>query len=144
MTPIISLFLFVIVLPTYRYTVQSVISSVVRHSCTHLYGVPAMLIDIMNELQKSAKKEIFLPSLKHVVTAATSVPFEVVNNFRSLVPINTVSIVYGATETSPIITTPYPSDEITKRLDNVGIALDFVEIKIVKNQRIVAIGEEGK
>lgn len=107
-------------------------------------GVPAMLIDIINYVEDHQMK---ITSLLGIVTAATNVPYEVVQKFCQTVPsIKKVYIVYGATETSPIITTPMPGDPLMSTLDNVGIPLDFCEVKIVdkKSGDVVKIGEKGE
>lgn len=106
-------------------------------------GVPAMLIDIINYVED---KNVKITSLKSIITAATNVPYEVVQKFCKTVPsVEKVQIVYGATETSPIITTPMPGDRLVDTLDNVGTPLDFAEVKIVDKESgdVVRIGEKG-
>ena len=113
----------------YRYDVESTVNSIVRYKCTHIFGVPAMLIDIMNHIEDN---EIIVNDLHSVVTAATTVPLEVVQRFAKVVPsINDIQIVYGATESSPIITSPLLGSKMMENLDNVGVPLDFAEVKLV-------------
>ncbi|RWS20588.1 AMP-binding protein-like protein, partial [Leptotrombidium deliense] len=131
------------VMPSYRYDVKSVVEAMVRFKCTHFMGVPAMLIDIMNYVEDN---NIQIKSLMGVITAATTVPFDVVQRFSSLIPsIQKIDIVYGATETSPIITSPLPESKLEDTLDNVGLPLDFAEVKLIdrETKQIVKIGEKG-
>ena len=54
----------------YRYDVESTVAAIVRYKCTHFFGVPEMLIDIMNHIEDN---EIIVSDLHSVVTAATTV-----------------------------------------------------------------------
>ena len=131
------------VIPGYRYTIKSVVNAIVESKCTHFFGVPTMLIDIINYVEDN---KIKIETLKSIVVAAATVPFEVVNKFTKIVKsLEKVEIVYGTTETSPIISTPMPGEKIINTLDNVGVPLDFVEVKIVDKESgdIVKIGEKG-
>ncbi|XP_074593709.1 putative acyl-CoA synthetase YngI [Brevipalpus obovatus] len=133
-----------LVFPGFRYDIESTVQAIISQKCTHFMGVPAMLIDIINYVEDHGLK---ITTLRGVITAATTVPFEVVQKFCKVIPsIETIQIVYGATETSPIITTPVPGDRLASTLDNVGIPLDFAEVKIVDKVSgdIVKIGETGE
>lgn len=70
-----------------------------------------------------------------------------VQRFAKVVPsIDDIQIVYGATESSPIITSPLLGSKMMENLDNVGVPLDFAEVKLVHKhtKEIVKIGEEGE
>lgn len=128
----------------YRYDVESTVNAIIRYNCTHIFAVPAMLIDIMNHVEDN---EILIQNLYSVVTAATTVPLEVVQRFSKIIPsIKDIQIVYGATESSPIITSPILGSKMLENLDNVGVPLDFAEVKLVDKdtKEVVKIGEEGE
>lgn len=74
----------------YRYDIESTVDAIVRYKCTHVYGVPAMLIDIMNHVEDN---EIIINDLYGVVTAATTVPYDVVQRFSKILPsVNDIQI----------------------------------------------------
>lgn len=153
----------------YRYDIESTVASIVRYQCTHVFAVPAMLTDIVNYIEDNGMfgldyrpllqqrvitnrltflhKEIIINSLFGILTAATTVSVNVVERCKKVIKsINDIQIVYGATESSPIITSPLLNSKLEDNLDNVGVPLDFAEVKLVnKNTKeIVKIGEEGE
>lgn len=92
-------------------------------------------------------KHVSITSLTHIVAGATLVPYLVAEKMSRMIrSLKTIDIAYGTTETSPAITVPMNSDTLYDKLDNVGRALDHVEIKIVNqfSGKIVKIGEKGE
>jgi len=135
-------------MPGYRYNSASVVSSIIQHRCTHLMAVPVMISSIITYLEANDCSTLpaQIDCLKGIVTAGANVPEELVTNLVKVVTsIEKVFIVYGATETGPLITVPKPNETLEKSLDNVGAALDFVQVKIVdtKSGDIVKIGQKG-
>ncbi|XP_015788945.1 acyl-CoA synthetase family member 2, mitochondrial [Tetranychus urticae] len=133
------------VLIGYRYSAEAVTSAIIGHECTHLLSVPAMMIDILDYLDKN--KHLSITSLTHVLAAATLVPYQVAEKMSKVVnSLKTIDIAYGATEASPGITVPISSDSLYDKLDNVGLPLDHVEVKIIDqvSGEMVKIGEKGE
>lgn len=133
-----------IVMANYRYDIETTVDSIVRYQCTHIFAVPAMLTDIVNYIEDN---EIVINSLYGILTAATTVSVNVVERCKKVIKsISDIQIVYGATESSPIITSPLLGSKLEDNLDNVGVPLDFAEVKLVnKNTKeVVKIGEEGE
>lgn len=106
-------------------------------------AVPTILIDIM---QYIAAKRKTLESLKTIHATGTLIPPEVVKRFCKLVSsVENVQIKYGITETSVITQTRFGLN-LDQIVDNVGVAVDHMEVKVVnqKTGKLVAIGEEGE
>lgn len=102
-----------------------------------------MLIDLIKYVVDHNLK---IPNLRAVITTACAVPKGVIRKLCKVSPeIETVHIVYGTSETI-IITTPKPGECLDNIVDNVGIPLDYTEIKIIDRTsgHIVKIGETGE
>lgn len=145
---LLSFFLFFfascLVLSSYRYDVLSTVRAMEQFECSYMYGVPAMLIDLVGQVES---KRASLNTLRYVITAATTVPLDLVQRTARLLPnLKSIQIVYGATELSPIVTAPPLIAAMQDNLDNVGAPLDFTEVKLIHphSKRIVKIGEQGK
>jgi fatty-acyl-CoA synthase len=114
-----------------------------QFECSYVYGVPAMLIDLIGEVESNRAS---LTTLRYVITAATTVPLDLVQRTARLLPnLKSIQIVYGATELSPIVTAPPLAAPMMDNLDNVGVPLDFTEVKLIhpRTKQIVKIGEQG-
>lgn len=132
-----------IVIPSFRYDIQSTVEAIIDQRCTHLLAVSSMLIDLIKYVEEN---EIRITSLRGILTTALAVPREVAQKVRKVIPgIETVHIVYGASETLSI-TMPLRRDSVKNTLDNVGMPLDFAEVKIVDMHTgdIVKIGQTGE
>ncbi|XP_074593246.1 medium-chain acyl-CoA ligase ACSF2, mitochondrial-like [Brevipalpus obovatus] len=132
-----------LVLPEFRYDIESTVQVIRNSECTHLMSVPAMLIDLIKYVEDH---ELKIPNLRGIITTACAVPNGVIQKLCKVLPdIETVHIVYGTSETI-IITTPKPNDCMENILDNVGIPLDHTEVKIIDRTsgNIVKIGETGE
>lgn len=105
-----------------------VLSVVENERCTALYGVPTMFIA---ELNHPSFEQRNLSSLRTGIMAGSPCPIEVMKNVVEKMGIQDITIAYGQTESSPVITQTRPEDSIERRVATVGRVHDGVEAKVV-------------
>ncbi|UFJ43268.1 AMP-binding protein [Brevibacillus humidisoli] len=121
--------------PLITFDPQRVLQVVEEERCSALYGVPTMFIA---ELNHPSFPNRDLTSLRTGIMAGSPCPIEVMKKVVEQMGIRDITIAYGQTESSPVITQTRPEDSIERRVSTVGRAHDGVEVKIVDP----ATGEE--
>ena len=113
-----------------------------HEGCTTLVAVPTMLL-VMLQHPDFATSD--LSSLSRVGTGGTPVPVYLMEQVKERMGAD-VCIVFGQTETSPIITQTLPSDPFDLKAATVGIPLPHTEVKIIHPATgdIVPCGERGE
>ncbi len=113
-----------------------------HEGCTTLVAVPTMLLAM---LQHPDFATYDLTSLSCVGTGGTPVPVYLMEQVKERMEAD-VCIVFGQTETSPIITQTLPSDPFDLKAATVGIPLPHTEVKIIHpaTGEIVPCGERGE
>jgi len=94
---------------------------------THMLGVPTMLIGLLEQL---ASTNCDLGALRVVICGGASVPPEVVRSIEERLNVR-FSIVYGQTESSPLITQVCLSDSPEDKALTVGKPVPCTEVKII-------------
>ncbi|TYS62576.1 AMP-binding protein [Sutcliffiella horikoshii] len=105
-----------------------VLKAVEQEKCTALYGVPTMFIA---ELNHPEFNKYDLSSLRTGIMAGSPCPTEIMKRVVNDMGAKEITIAYGQTEASPVITQTRPYDSIERRVSTVGSALDNVEVKII-------------
>ncbi|WP_103105187.1 AMP-binding protein [Brevibacillus reuszeri] len=105
-----------------------VLSIVEQERCTALYGVPTMFIA---ELNHPTFADRDLGSLRTGIMAGSLCPIEVMKNVVDKMGIRDITIAYGQTESSPVITQTRPEDSIERKVATVGRLHEGVEAKII-------------
>lgn len=105
-----------------------VLQTVEKEKCTALHGVPTMFIA---ELEHPDFAKFDLSSLRSGIMAGSNCPIEVMKKVISQMNASEITIAYGQTESSPVITQTRTDDAIELRVSTVGRALPDVEVKIV-------------
>ncbi|WP_404428135.1 AMP-binding protein [Sutcliffiella horikoshii] len=105
-----------------------VLKAVEQEKCTALYGVPTMFIA---ELNHPDFEKYDLSSLRTGIMAGSPCPREIMKRVVHDMGAKEITIAYGQTEASPVITQTRPYDSIERRVSTVGSALDNVEVKII-------------
>ncbi len=120
-----------------------VMASVEEERCTALYGVPTMFIAILDH--KLFAKFDF-SSLRTGIMAGSSCPINVMKQVIRKMYMSEITICYGLTEASPVITQTRIEDSIEKRVETVGRAMPEIEVKIVDPEtgEEVGPGEQGE
>lgn len=105
-----------------------VLATVQKERCTALYGVPTMFIA---ELGHPMFSMFDLSSLRTGIMAGSPCPIETMKQVVSLMHCSEVTIAYGLTEASPVITQSSTDDTVERRVSTVGTALPDIEVRIV-------------
>ncbi|SDE52232.1 AMP-binding protein [Desulfuromonas thiophila] len=114
--------------PVETFSAEAVLKTVAAERCTALHGVPTMFIA---ELEHPAFDKYDLTSLRSGIMAGSPCPIEVMKRVIRDMHATEITIAYGQTESSPVITQTRTDDPIELRVATVGRALPHVEVKIV-------------
>jgi fatty-acyl-CoA synthase len=115
--------------PVQEFHPRKVLQTVQDEKCTGLHGVPTMFIAELNDPEFS---NFDLSSLRTGIMAGSNCPKEVMKAVMEKMGANEITIAYGQTEASPVITQTRTDDPIDIRVETVGRALPNVEVKIVE------------
>lgn len=115
--------------PIQEFDPEVVLRTVEQEKCTALHGVPTMFI---SELNHPNFENYDLSTLRTGVMAGSNCPVEVMKNVMNKMHMTEITICYGQTESSPVITQTRTDDPVELRVETVGRALPHVEIKIVQ------------
>lgn len=129
--------------PVITFQPKVVLEVVSKERCTALYGVPTMFIAELNE---PAFTQYDLSSLRTGIMAGSPCPEEVMKNVVNKMGMRDITIAYGQTESSPVVTQTRLDDSIERRVSTVGRKHDPVEIILINPStgEEVAIGEQGE
>lgn len=105
-----------------------VMKSVEQEKCTALYGVPTMFIAV---LQHDLFDKFDFSSLRTGIMAGSPCPVRVMNQVIDKMYMKDITICYGLTESSPVMTQTRMTDDIRLRTESVGRAMPEVEVRIV-------------
>ena len=121
--------------PVEQFDAEEVLKAVHEERCTALLGVPTMFIA---ELEHENYEEYDTSSLRTGIMAGSPCPEEVMKQVVNDMGADEITIAYGQTESSPVITQTRTDDPIERRVSTVGRKLPDVEVKLVD----VDTGEE--
>jgi fatty-acyl-CoA synthase len=99
-----------------------------REKCTAVYGVPTMFIAMQHH---PLFAEHDLSTLRTGIMAGSVCPVEVMKRCINDMHMETASIAYGMTETSPVSCQTRSDDDLERRTASIGRVHPHVEIKIV-------------
>lgn len=114
--------------PVETFHPETVLRTVEAERCTALHGVPTMFIA---ELDHPNFARYDLSSLRTGIMAGSPCPIEVMKRVIREMYMSEITIAYGQTESSPVITQTRTEDPVELRVATVGRALPDVEVKIV-------------
>jgi fatty-acyl-CoA synthase len=114
--------------PVQEFSPKRVLQTVQDEKCTGLHGVPTMFIA---ELNDPDFEKYDLSMLRTGIMAGSNCPIEVMKAVIEKMGVTEITIAYGQTESSPVITQTRTNDPIELRVETVGKALPNVEVKIV-------------
>ena len=132
-----------LLLPSAQFDPLAALETIQQERATILGGVPTMFIA---ELEHPEFRRFDLSSLRAALMGGALCPIELMRRVIADMNCRNVSIVYGQTEASPIITMSAPGDSIDLRVSTVGSSLPNVETKIVDpaTGSLKPIGEQGE
>jgi fatty-acyl-CoA synthase len=117
-----------LILPAAQFDALSVLEAVQVERCTAIYGVPTMFIA---EFEHPEFARFDFSTIRTGVMAGAPCPIELMKRVVGEMNCRELTICYGQTETSPVITMSATGDDLEVRVATVGRALPNTEIKIV-------------
>jgi fatty-acyl-CoA synthase len=120
-----------------------VMASIEAEGCTALYGVPTMFIALLDH--KLFPKFDF-PGLRTGIMAGSPCPVRVMRAVMERLHMTEVTICYGLTEASPVITQTLPDDDLRRRTETVGRPMPHIEVRIVdpETREVLPPGRQGE
>lgn len=131
------------VVPAEYFSPKDTLDAIEKERATSIYGVPTMFIAMLDDASFAGRD---LKSLRTGIMAGSPCPIEVMKRVMSDMGAKEITIAYGQTESSPVITQTRTDDSIELRVETVGRALPGVEVKIVcpETGRTLGDGEQGE
>ncbi len=116
------------VFPCEGFDAGSTLAAIEQERCTAIYGVPTMFIA---QFEHADYPQRNLKSLRTGIMAGSPCPIELMKRVTSEMGASEITIGYGQTEASPLITQTRTDDPLELRVGSVGRPLPGVEAKIV-------------
>jgi fatty-acyl-CoA synthase len=116
------------VLPAESFDAEATLRAIQDERCTAVYGVPTMFIA---ELHHPRFANFDLGSLRTGIMAGSPCPIEVMRAVVERMGARELTIAYGLTESSPVITQTATTDSLERRVGTVGRPLPGLEVKVV-------------
>jgi fatty-acyl-CoA synthase len=131
------------ILPSAQFDARAALEAVERERATAIYGVPTMFIA---ELEHPEFDFFDLSSLRTGIMAGSTCPIEVMRKVCERMHCEEITIAYGQTESSPVITMSRVNDTLETRVTTIGGALPNTEVKIVhpETRETLPLGETGE
>jgi fatty-acyl-CoA synthase len=132
-----------LILPSAQFEALATLQAVERERATTLYGVPTMYVA---ELEHPEFERFDLSSLRKGVMSGAPCPIELMKRVGQRMHMERMTIPYGQTESSPVITMASVDDPFERRVMTVGAALANTEVRIVdpKTRKTLPVGEQGE
>jgi len=115
-------------IPIEIFNAGKILEAIEKEKCTVLQGVPTMFIA---ELKHPNFSKYDLSSLRTGIMAGASCPIEVMVNVMSKMHMKEITICYGLTEASPVLTQTRRNDPVAKRVETVGKPLPGIDVKVI-------------
>jgi fatty-acyl-CoA synthase len=126
------------IVPAESFNPAATLDAIERARATAIYGVPTMFIA---QLQDPSFAGRDLTSLRTGIMAGSPCPIEVMRRVIGEMGAREVTIAYGQTEASPVITQTRADDPLELRVESVGRPLPGVEVKLVDPASGATLGD---
>ena len=132
-----------IVVPAPSFDPGATLEAIAKERCTSLYGVPTMFVA---EVDHPDRPSFDLSSLRTGIMSGAPCPLPLMEAVTNLFGAEEMTIGYGQTEASPIITLTYCDDPLEVRVGTVGSPIPGIEVRLVDpvTRLDVAEGEAGE
>jgi fatty-acyl-CoA synthase len=132
-----------LLLPSPTFEALATMETIAAERATTIYGVPTMFIAQLDHPEFS---RFDFSSLRTGVMAGAPCPIEVMKRVVKEMHCPEMTIMYGQTESSPVITMSNVDDSLELRVSTVGRACANTEVKIVSLEtgEITPIGVQGE
>ena len=116
------------IIPAEYFQATATLDALEKHRATAVYGVPTMFIA---QLQDPSLPGRLFPALRTGIMSGAPCPIEIMRQVEQRLGPRELTIAYGQTEASPVITQTETDDPLELRVETVGRPLPGVEVKIV-------------
>jgi fatty-acyl-CoA synthase len=132
-----------LVIPAPSFDPGATLAAVASERCTSIYGVPTMFVA---ELDHPDRARFDLSSLRTGIMSGAPCPLPLMEAVVSTLGASEITIGYGQTEASPIITVTAVADPLEVRVGSVGSPLPGLEVRLVDpvTRQDVAPGATGE
>jgi len=132
-----------LVIPSAQFDPLASLQAIEQERCTTIYGVPTMFI---SELDHPDFAQYDMSSLRTGIMAGAPCPIELMKRVVAEMHCSEMTIAYGQTEASPVVTQTSTEDPLEIRVSTVGRVLPRTEVKIIhpENGQTVPAGEQGE
>ncbi len=119
-----------------------VVKVIEREKTDFILGVPTMLVALIDEAQKSGRD---VSSVKRIMSGGAMVAPELCKKAKAVLGAP-IQIVYGQTETSPVITQTWYEDSLEDLTETIGQPVAHVEVSIrdAQTNAVAGIGVQGE
>jgi fatty-acyl-CoA synthase len=126
------------VFPAESFQAAATLAAIEQERCTAIYGVPTMFLSLFEHEDYPRRN---LSSLRTGIMAGSPCPIELMKRVTSEMGARELTIGYGQTEASPLITQTRTDDPLELRVGTVGQPLPGVEAKVVDTATGEALGD---
>lgn len=132
-----------LIAPAEYFDARATLDAIEKERATSLYGVPTMFIA---QLEHPTFADRDLSSLRTGIMAGSPCPIEVMKRVVDEMGASEVTIAYGLTEASPVITQTRTDDPLELRVKTVGRPIPDIEVKLVdpEDGRTLGDDEQGE
>jgi len=116
------------IVPAESFDPAATLAAIEQERATVLYGVPTMFIAQLQHESFAARN---LSSLRTGIMSGSPCPIEVMRQVVERMGAREITIAYGQTEASPVITQTRCDDPLELRVETVGRPLPGVEVKLI-------------
>lgn len=131
------------VVPAESFDALATLQAIQDERCTAVYGVPTMFIAQLNHPRFAGFR---LTSLRTGIMAGSPCPIEVMREVVQRMGARDITIAYGLTESSPVVTQTETTDSLEHRVGTVGRVIPGVEVRIVPPNSLepLPVGQQGE
>lgn len=126
------------IVPAEYFDAGRTLAAIESERATAVYGVPTMFIA---ELEHPTFAGRDLSSLRTGIMAGSPCPIEVMNRVVGDMGAGEITIAYGLTEASPVITQTRTDDPLELRVETVGRPIPGVEVKLIDPETGETLGD---
>ncbi|HTN77029.1 MAG TPA: AMP-binding protein [Pirellulaceae bacterium] len=127
------------VIPGEYFQPEDTLDAIEQERATSVYGVPTMFIA---QLASPSLPQRNLKSLRTGIMAGSPCPLETMRQVVDRLGIREITIAYGQTESSPVITQTRTNDPLEVRCETVGRPLPGVEVQLVDPNSGEVVGDQ--
>jgi len=131
------------IVPAESFHPTATLDAIERERATAIYGVPTMFIAQLHDPTFEGRN---LSSLRTGIMSGSPCPIEIMRQVVDRMGAREMTIAYGQTEASPVITQTLAGDPLELRVETVGRPLPGVEVKLVDpaTGRTLGDNEQGE